>query len=589
MKDNQDYPSILQGLFPSHPARRLLCTGVQRKEDGSKEKNIVTIRRGAQLQDYSKHLDTKSFDGAGTLGVIPTCSRNSEERTRWFVWFLALDFDGVELADVRPLIDVLEEHRTYVYLDRGTTGRGVHPYIFLSKPLSQREAHTALITIANLSKDLKLPYPEFMPSSASGPSKGILLPYRGAADDGFGANPLIDPVGGMQIPLDAVEDEVYRTEVGDLKALVDSLGNVENETKDSQGSSYNPICINTYSGALKVWDGEITRLKELWVETKRQYLTLGSAAYGISLGVPADKIRNDIKALESSSSHPEVDDRLKAVNGTIEKYVKGERVAWRKFYNLAGVEPPGANRVVAWEILLKLQVLEDKLCSAPFKGMGGFTDLDVLDSLIEVGKKYGRQHPKGVEVSISTRDLALAARTSRETIINSLKRLRKAEWVDRSSYGEGTSSGSLVLLIADGDVASHDLVDEDDGESTVHIPRFRWGGGKLGKTVRPILQNLQRLQPCTRAEVARAMGRKSRDIRDPMNRLWEYRLVEYDEDTNTYSLPSNFEDRLWDVQLTNGTLQTDLKHKNRFLRERNLFKALFSLKADENRNSYEKV
>ena len=46
MKDNQDYPSILQGLFPGHPARRLLCTGVQRKEDGSKEKNIVTIRRG---------------------------------------------------------------------------------------------------------------------------------------------------------------------------------------------------------------------------------------------------------------------------------------------------------------------------------------------------------------------------------------------------------------------------------------------------------------------------------------------------------------------------------------------------------------
>lgn len=589
-KHNQLYPETLQRLFRGHPARHLQCTDVQCLGNGSRKKEAITRKYGAQLSEYAKHLDPRSFDGVGALGVIPTFSSNSEERARWFVEFLALDFDSVGLADVMPLIAVLEENRIYVYLDRGTTGRGVHLYIFPSKPLSQREAHTVLVTVANLSKSLKLPYPEFMPSSASGPSRGIFLPYRGAAEDGFGANPLIDPANGTQIPLCEAESEIYETEIEDLWNFVETLEDAQNDNKSSKGSSYNPININTYSGVPKAWNAECTRLKEFWVEGKRQYLALGLTAYGISIGVPDEKIREDIKALERASSNPEIDSRMKAVDGTVKKYVKGERIAWRKFYSLADVEPPRANKVVSWEVLLKLQILEDQLRSLPFKGMGGYTDLDVLDSLIEVGRKYGRLHPEGVEISISTRDLALVARSSNTTIINSLKRLKKAGWVSRSSHGLGTNSGSLVLHIDDEDVGPRNLVTENaDEEIMVHIPRFRWGGGKLGKMSRPILQNLQRLQPCTRAALARGMGRKSRDLRNPMNRLLEYRLVEYDEDTNTYCMPSNFEDRLLDVLLINGTLQTDFKHKARFERERKAFRARMALRSTQNVDSYERV
>lgn len=473
------------------------------------------------------------------------------------------------------LIAVLEEHRVYVYLDQGTTGRGVHPYIFLSDSLPQREAHEVLCTIANLSKQLQLPYSEFMPSSASEPGKGILLPYRGAAEDGLGANPLIDPFSGMQIPLDAVESEVFRTEVEDLKTLAEEFGDAESESTTSYCSSHNHHDTSTYEGALKTWEGEIERLKEVWDEGRRQYLTLGATAYGISLGMSADRIKTDIEHLERTSAYPEVTERLKAVDATIEKHVKGERIAWRKFYMLADVEPPGANRVMPWEVILRLQVLEDRLRSAPFKGMGGFTDLDVLDSLIEVGRKYGKLHAEGVEVSISTRNLAEVARAGHDTILKSIKRLREAGWVRRSSRGTATESGSLVLLINNNDVTSHDLSDEPD--TLFHIPRFRWGGGKLGKTVRPILQILQRLQPCTRADVARVMGRESRDIRNPINRLVEYRLVNYDEKTNTYSLPDDFEDRLFEFLYTSGTLQTDYKHKNRFKRERMAYKALLTM------------
>ncbi len=70
MKDSRDYPNILQGLFTGHPARRLLCTDVHPDESGKNKKKVVTIKRGARPEDYSKHLDPKSYAGEGALGGL---------------------------------------------------------------------------------------------------------------------------------------------------------------------------------------------------------------------------------------------------------------------------------------------------------------------------------------------------------------------------------------------------------------------------------------------------------------------------------------------------------------------------------------
>lgn len=579
MKDFRDYPSILEGLFPGHPAKCLLCTGVYRNGSGEAKKSIVTIHRGAQPKDYSKHLDRESHCGAGALGVNPMYPQDFGEKLRWFVRFLAFDYDSTDVREIMPLVAVLEEYRVYGYLDQGTTGRGVHLYVFLSEPLPQREAHQVVTTIANLSRQMGLSYPEFMPSSSSEPGKGILLPYRGAAEDGFGANPLIDPFGGEHILLDRVESEVFRTNVDDLRALVENFGRIGSGSKATHSPIYDPIDTSTYEEALKAWKAEVARLEEVWVKSKRQNLTLGASAYGISLGISVDRIKEDIQSLELASFLPEVSDRMGGVNGTLERHVKGKRIAWRKFYTLADVEPPKGVRVVPYDVLLKLQVLEDGLQSETFKGMSGFTDLDVLDSLIEIGRKYGKPHAEGVEISISTRALAEVARSSHDTIINSLRRLRESGRVKRWNRSKGADSGSLVLLVADKDVITHELNNEH--VDRVRIPRLRWGAGKLGKSVRPILQNLQRLQPCTRADVARAMGRESRSIRNPMNRLVKQDLVEYDKVTNTYALPADLQDRLFAVLLADGTLETDFKHKDRFEREHVLFKALLSMKKEQ--------
>ena len=572
----EDYPCILEGLFPGHPARRLWCSSVYQVGDDSLKKEVVTKPGGARLKDYAQHLSHESRDGAGALGVIPTYPERPKEKSRWLVQFLGLDYDTVGLADVMPLITVLAGYRVYVYLDKGTTGRGVHLYMFLSDPLSQQDAYTVLATIANLSKHWGLPHPEIFPSSSFGPGKGILLPYRGAEEDGYGVNPLTDPINGNFIHLGEVEKEIERTDPYDLLALIDDFSGHR-----VRSTTPNEARIDTYAGGLQAWESEVGRLKSVWIVSRRQNLALGATAYGIAIGITTDQIRSDIKSLEDDSSDPEVSTRLEAVNSTIEKHAKGERVAWRKYYLMAEVEPPKASRVVPWMVLLKLKALEIRLQNTNFKGVGGFTDLDVLSALIEIGERYGKLHFQGVEVSISVRDLALRARVTKETILNSLKRLENGGWLKRSNRGHGTHSGSLLLLIDADAVDSFEGLEETGEDSTVDIvsiPRFRWGVGKLGKMSKPILENLQLLQPCTRAEVAKAMGRKSRDIKVPLNRLVEYRLVEHDEETNTYYLPENFEDRLFEVHLADGTLATDYKHRKRFERDRDTFKALLAMK-----------
>ncbi len=54
-------------------------------------------------------------------------------------------------------------------------------------------------------------------------------------------------------------------------------------------------------------------------------------------------------------------------------------------------------------------------------------------------------------------------------------------------------------------------------------------------------------------------------------------MVDHDEEINTYTLPIDLQDRLFEVLLADGTLATDFKHKKRFERERKVYRALLSM------------
>jgi hypothetical protein len=483
------YPGNLQRLFPGHPARQLLCTDVYLNESGEAKKEVVTKRGGARREDYTRHLSCANSDGAGALGVIPTYPEHPRTKSPWLVGFLALDWDTIGLEDIQPLIDVLDAHRVYAYLDRGTTGRGIHLYVFLSDSLLQWEAHVALVAIANLSKHSGLPNPEIFPSSAYGKSLGVFLPYRGAEEDGYGANPLVDPINGNMIHLGQADEEIARTESEDLLALAASFDHRLADSTPLQHEG-NESGIDSYATGVEAWEKEVQRLGVVWTEGRRQKLALGAPAYAIAVGVTIDRVREDIQNLEEGSANPEVEKRLEAVNRTFEKDAKGERVAWREFYRQADVEPPRAGRVIPWDVQLKLKILANKLQQWHPKGMGGFTDRDVIGALIEVGERYGKPHPEGVEVSISVRELAQRARVDRQTVQESLKRLGESGWVNRSNRGKGINAGSLVLLITDQEVDSYEWLEDDEsvGDDLPAIPMFRWGKGKLGKMSKPILE-----------------------------------------------------------------------------------------------------
>jgi predicted transcriptional regulator len=578
LSNKEGNAKALQALFPCHQ-NKYLAAKISHYGWGEIDKKVWTVHRSPTLEDFVVHLDNNQAK-EDVLGVFPTFLAGGGGRRGWFVKVLALDYDASTMEQVMPLVALLEDHGIYAYLDTGTTDRGCHLYVFLADPLPQHEAYAALAKIANLSQQLGLPYPETFPSNATTAGKGILLPYRGAAEDGIGANHLIDPTTGTAIPLMQAEDEIYRTDLSDLKGLIASL------ECDKTGSelAHNVTKIETYSDAIGAWEAEVLRVEPYYGKTRRQNLVMGLSGYGMHIGVPPDRIRKDIETLGTKFSDPELVKRLGAVDGTIGKFQRGERVAYRKFYQLAGLEPPASNKAVSWDVILRVKAFEDKLHSEIFKGMGGFTDLDIAKTLVEIARKYGKHHPSGVEVSISVRELALSARVTSTTACASLTRLSESGWVSRSNRGRGANSGALVLLVNGTDLdsleAQGDTSDKFSEEPLIHIPKFRWGAGKLGKTSRLILQKIHQLQPCTRAEIAKAMGKQSRDIKAPLNRLKEHYLVDYDEETRTHSLPDNLEDTLFEVLLDDGTLETDVKHKNRYKLEQARFKALLALRRE---------
>src|SRR5215213_9567722 len=53
-------------------------------------------------------------------------------------------------------------------------------------------------------------------------------------------------------------------------------------------------------------------------------------------------------------------------------------------------------------------------------GKGGFTDRDLYLSLVGVAQKHGKDHPEGIEVSVSMRELSRIARVGRKAVSRAL-------------------------------------------------------------------------------------------------------------------------------------------------------------------------
>jgi hypothetical protein len=75
---------------------------------------------------------------------------------------------------------------------------------------------------------------------------------------------------------------------------------------------------------------------------------------------------------------------------------------------------------------------------------------------------------------------------------------------------------------------------------------------------------------------------KAGDIRKHMKKLRELGLVEYDESTCLYTLPNDFESRLFEFHIADTTHHTDLPEAQEVLREgHRAFKTLYEIKSEE--------
>lgn len=174
------------------------------------------------------------------------------------------------------------------------------------------------------------------------------------------------------------------------------------------------------------------------------------------------------------------------------------------------------------EVLEVLEQLKRAWWTTAWRGVGGKSDRDILRVLIQLAERYGQLIPAGVRVSISWRDLAIAAGCGFRTVARVVKRLRIKGWLRGDNAQRcGTESGAFVLLprptgITQNIGGGHPPDDGSDATlSTLPqtTPCFRWRGF-VGKGKAGVLYILEILGPQSLEEIAGRLGWKSvRDLK----------------------------------------------------------------------------
>jgi hypothetical protein len=577
---------VLCTLFPGNPARHILL-----KEIVSGEKKAHTRRGRAQIGDYARHLSLESYKGSGALGLFPGYPEQSGERqeNRWFVSWAAMDYDERNPEELLPLLDLLEEYGIYAYLTHGTTGRGAHVYVFFGDPMPQPKAHGALRTIAELSGQLRVGIPEIRPSAPYASGAPIFMPYRAAEGDGHGYNPLLYPQTLLPVHLLRAPEEIQKTELEDFLALasVPMPGRRANPGSRNKGGE-----AAVGAGGSEAWEEELMRLEGEWREGRRQRLALGATAYGLALGITPEKIEEDLRAVAESANDPEVSRRMEAVRHTVRKYATGERVAWTTWYEQAGLEAPRIKPAPSPEMLSILEQLVEHVVwgmlywATIWKGKEGVTAWSLYRAIARLAWIHGVLLEDGVEVSISTRALAEEAAVGHKAALNGLKILYGANLAKRSESGTSTRAGKIVLLTEKPLMISARLGTSEDGCSTPFTPRrgggagrmvslgltaphLRWGDGRPGKLAEAVLGMLGRLGEATKEQIAEALARNSRDLRDAFELLEGRRLVV--RNNRIYSLAPDFSEVLYRSCQLDGSLDAAQRDRERHEQERAAF------------------
>ena len=429
---------VLMTVFPGHPEQHIAW--IPGGEPG--EKNTTMRHRRAGLAEFSRHLHPDSRSGVGAVGIVQGIKTKRVWRTPWAV----LDFDQQKPAELEEYFNLLSSRGLNFLFNTGTRGRGTHIFFLLDTAVTLHQAHKVLTLLKDVAKKLGAGLMDLRPESGR-PSSGLYLPYRGAGDDGYGANPLVDSATGVVIPLAQLPDHP-RQPVAAFTALT-RLRSAESFIA-GPARNYRPERLPHLESVIPVsrdrWAAELERLADFWTEGQRHHLTLAATAYGWHQGVPPGQIVTDLLTLAEDHNDEECKVRRTIIQGSLKKAAEGEPMAYHQFYEAADVPSPEGGTTAA--VREQVEEMLATLMADPWKGKGGKTDRSLLKALLSLAWKYGYEHDDGVEVSAAWSTLEQEGSIgSSSTMSLSLSRLERRGWTRRGASSQEGKSGSFILLV----------------------------------------------------------------------------------------------------------------------------------------------
>ena len=523
--------------------------------------------KAGPCEDYPAELNRHLRDRQSQLKVTP--GSHSGTDVDWFT----LDFPALALEVLcneaaQPLRDTLEGLDIHLYIGTCPEG-GCVGFVFLERavPRDTVAKHAEAICLFLVEGDL-----EGARSSGQTPLGEVLLPYVGSLHDGQGANPLWR-VGGLK-PLSIYDlpEKVQRTGVKKLVVLAEQI---EDETT--------PVLepVSPPKSILDHWQDELARVAPYWGETTAEFLSLGLAGFGVYLGLPEDHVLEDVRVLATNADDAKVEERLKIVKRTYANRRNGKKVSFKSWYEKARLLPPEVLRPPQ-VVLERVRTLEAFAEKRAWPGRGASSDQAAYLVLLGA-REYGREHPGGVQVSMSLRTLATKANISFATATKVVKRLREQELIGRPpapKEPKGDKAGTFELyLTKDAKLLSEDtnLLHQDLVEVAAKWVRLvslaRYGRNRLGKPATQALEVLASLGGKATLETWNdALKKNSRNTLRSRKKLVEKDLVTLQE--KHYELTKDWEERFHALLEQDGSLRARACEEERFKRERESFAEL---------------
>lgn len=432
-------------LFKGNPFGRIELTVVR---EGSKE---VRERKGRQRRKHvAYHLTSKNPDGRGTQGVKLGWPSDPNTKSPWVTDWVALDFDKSRPANLGGFFNALLERSVFPYFTTGTTGRGAHVFLFFDTPIACVDAHKMLCKLSDLAIALGHERPEIRPSAPIG-GAGILLPYRGAAHDGFGINPLFDAQwnDGSEAQIETRDHAVSlfnvasicRTTTGDLTALTTPVRVTLQPRPRPAPSNLPPY---------QLWKQELERVKPFWRVGVRNHLCLAVTGFGCFLNVPDEHIERDVLEIVQGSGD-DIAERRRSIRATLkrrhdQRAGKPVRVAFKPFYALAGLDLP-LRASLEDDLETKLTKLEGLECCQFTLDRAGARNRTVLLAIVEYARRFGQRHERGIKVSVSRRELAEHLGLGKSTVSNAIADLKNQGKIQTQGAADKLAAEILVVIL----------------------------------------------------------------------------------------------------------------------------------------------